>query len=692
MTLFSDDADEPCTNSADFFSGSTAEPVPTHARPVTEQHGSDMLDDESADQPESVSIPMPIQAMSSPWHIVRKTVASQPHRTLMNDTRHAVQVTVSPPLSHVRQRSRVRQEIPDDIICSHSAKIPRPNETELQELVNLFNDEVTSVQTKVVECCKFVKSHTAKTDSDVDLVCAALQAFALWSNRLSFADVMKFAKSVRFEKMLSGVFEMYNGKLAKGVSVDDDGITHIISGQSDTVLDQDTPECPVKYVYDGIVAILMILRNFVRLTAADDDGNGHHVDQMSVRCQNLIKYIILPSLRSIVLVLESTHVGILLPVYADIDRLFLECVDGGLLHESGVRQGLLDRFFWDVIGDPFLNVCKRLYESNLIQLDNLTVIWNNRHMITDSQRQLLLSLGVNELSEEQEQREGPGDAEENHADFDDTSNLPLPDSGTALPANCTTDAERRYTKILSRIQPLNQENILEFIQAQSYSDMTRWNISQMRQALHYFKIPEKLNLDMHNINATIADAFKIIHERREDQACNANLTRAEMETMIRLMPKSTIATIFCFHAFLSWHFRSTECLRPEHFTVGDDKFSVLVVHEKFGSKNECRVVKGIPKDLNTWSEASANTWQPVVDALMHEVARGERSILNNCPPYNTYQCEVKKLILRVAPRLQHNARLGPFIARRTGAGLHMQEGWKSKTVMCIGGWRNEPRG
>ena len=50
--------------------------------------------------------------------------------------------------------------------------------------------------------------------------------------------------------------------------------------------------------------------------------------------------------------------------------------------------------------------------------------------------------------------------------------------------------------------------------------------------------------------------------------------------------------------------------------------------------------------------------------------------------------ELKPLLWEVAPRLRSVTLVGTHVARRTGASLHILEGWAERTAMYVGGWEN----
>lgn len=47
------------------------------------------------------------------------------------------------------------------------------------------------------------------------------------------------------------------------------------------------------------------------------------------------------------------------------------------------------------------------------------------------------------------------------------------------------------------------------------------------------------------------------------------------------------------------------------------------------------------------------------------------------------------MLCKVAPRFCGLTRYGTHTARRTGATLHLTEGWAVRTVMGVGGWQDE---
>lgn len=179
----------------------------------------------------------------------------------------------------------------------------------------------------------------------------------------------------------------------------------------------------------------------------------------------------------------------------------------------------------------------------------------------------------------------------------------------------------------------------------------------------------------------------MIRRRRETPPPRHTLLREEMVLIIALASTDRAARLFAVQAMLAIRAQSLLSLRAEHITLLADRLDVLIVTEKVTSDDgAARSIRGIPFDARRWHELTAETWQPVIDIIRQEQALGPSSCHNaHSLTYREYNALVRDLLLRVAPRLAGQPGVGTHVARRTGAVLHVKEGWSMETVMRLGG-------
>lgn len=178
----------------------------------------------------------------------------------------------------------------------------------------------------------------------------------------------------------------------------------------------------------------------------------------------------------------------------------------------------------------------------------------------------------------------------------------------------------------------------------------------------------------------------MIRERRQAPPARPTLTKEEMIRIIQRVENNDVAFIFALQAFLCWRYDSMTALRPEHITVREQDLAMIVVKEKVVANQMApRDIQHIPRILSTeWPQSAY--WQPVVDRLLADIQRGNASVLYKLARYDEFVKQVKSLLSSAVPRLHTADRVGTHIARRTGASLHLEEGWSEEAVMYLGGW------
>lgn len=187
---------------------------------------------------------------------------------------------------------------------------------------------------------------------------------------------------------------------------------------------------------------------------------------------------------------------------------------------------------------------------------------------------------------------------------------------------------------------------------------------------------------------------KEIRDRRTEAPSRESLTPQEMEQIIAEARTNDVAYLFAIQTFLALRAQSVLAIEPADVTIDESlcTYSVLLRKEKMASEEGApRAINRLPFNVQQIALGSRR-WQPLIDMWLRDMRMGgARWVTATKGGYDGYRLRLKALLADRFPRLREekvNKGLATHCARRTGATLHIIEGWKIATVMVVGGWRD----
>lgn len=171
------------------------------------------------------------------------------------------------------------------------------------------------------------------------------------------------------------------------------------------------------------------------------------------------------------------------------------------------------------------------------------------------------------------------------------------------------------------------------------------------------------------------------------------LTREQMKRVI-VRINEEIGFAFAFQTLFMLRWSSLQQLEARDVRVSNPEgtvcLDIIIRREKAPSDVGARVIRGMPLNMRLVRRAS-EYWTPVMLELRRRVQRAtspsepviDKRWCGNSAAYGRYLTSVKTMITAWAGTATE---VHTHDARRTGAYLHLSEGWPLRLIASVGGW------
>ena len=250
-------------------------------------------------------------------------------------------------------------------------------------------------------------------------------------------------------------------------------------------------------------------------------------------------------------------------------------------------------------------------------------------------------------------------------------------------------------KLGGNISDLDLQTVLHALEKEKGSATSITGTKHMEAVLSKAWKRSKINQEEYeHIRRMVHKTEREIRDRRTQGPNREVLNEREMLSIIQLIGTDDTAYMFAVQALLTLRAQTVLAIAPEDVQIDETQrtFSILLRQEKVASEEGApRTIKRIPFHIADIAPASA-FWQPVVNSFIRDMrVNGPRWNSAKAGGYASYRLRLKDLLSSTINRFLSTEAmrgLATHCARRTGATLHMVEGWKANTIMAVGGWHD----